>query len=104
MHLTCINIHCIILKINTYKPRQDKYIHIILGKWGVYLDECNLKYGDGYKNILFKPNHNVDILDKNFLSQKKEEEVIKRALLNPIESRKINEIVTSEDRLCIVIS
>lgn len=104
MRLTCINIHCIILKINIYKQKQDRYIHIILGKWGVYLDECNLKYGDEYKNILFKPSHNVDILDKNFLSQKKEEEVIKRALLNPIASRKINEIVTPEDKLCIVIS
>lgn len=77
---------------------------MILWKWGVYLEECNLKYGDGYKKILFKPSHNVDILDKNFLSEKKEEEVIKRALLNPIGSRKINEIVTPEDKLCIVIS
>nr|WP_278000770.1 lactate racemase domain-containing protein [Clostridium botulinum] len=68
------------------------------------MEECNLKYGDEYKNILFKPSHNVDILDKNFLSQKKGEEVIKRALLNPIASRKINEIVTPEDKLCIVIS
>ncbi|MHB7979125.1 transcriptional regulator [Clostridium sporogenes] len=68
------------------------------------MEKCNLKYGDEYKNILFKPSHNVDILDKNLLSQKKEEEVIKRALLNPIASRKINEIVIPEDKLCIVIS
>ncbi|MCS4464303.1 nickel-dependent lactate racemase [Clostridium botulinum] len=67
------------------------------------MEECNLKYGDGYKKILFKPSYNVDILDKIFIREK-EEEVIKRALLNPIGSRKINEIVTPEDKLCIVIS
>ncbi|MCS4438040.1 hypothetical protein JTS92_06015 [Clostridium botulinum] len=41
------------------------------------MEECNLKYGDGYKKILFKPSHNVDILDKIFIREK-EEEVIKR--------------------------
>ncbi|MCS4522004.1 hypothetical protein JTS97_09415 [Clostridium botulinum] len=35
------------------------------------MEECNLKYGDGYKKILFKPSYNVDILDKNFYQRKR---------------------------------
>ncbi len=68
------------------------------------MEKSNLKYGNEYKKILFKPSHNVGILDKEFLSIEKEEEVIKRALLNPIGSRRINELITPEDKLCIVIS
>ncbi len=68
------------------------------------MEESNLKYGNGYKKILFKPSHNIEILDKNLLSEKKEEEVIKTALLNPIGSKKINEIVTPKDKICIIIS
>lgn len=68
------------------------------------MSEFKLKYGTDYKKISFAENIDVSILDKNFDSHKDEENVIKSALLNPIRSSQINELITTDDKVCIIVS
>lgn len=65
-----------------------------------------IRYGNGYKKISFDNNYDLQLLSKKFLieGKKEEEEVVKEALLNPISSKRVDEIITSEDKVCIVVS
>ncbi|MDF2880547.1 MAG: hypothetical protein K0R54_1104 [Clostridiaceae bacterium] len=63
-----------------------------------------LKYGTSYKEISLEENIDVSILDKKFDSYMDEENIIKKALQNPIGSRRVDELITSEDKICIIVS
>lgn len=63
-----------------------------------------LKYGTDFKKISFDENVNVSVLDKDFDLHKDEEAVIKKALENPISSSRLNDLITPEDKVCIIVS
>ena len=68
------------------------------------MKEFELKQGRG--NVKFSINEKdvIGVLDNNpSTSSKTEEEVIKKALQNPISSPKLSEIVHSGEKICIVI-
>lgn len=69
------------------------------------MKEINMKYGQGEMKALIEEKNLLEVIESNVLRQDKTEaEIISEALLNPIDSKRLKDIVHEDERVCIVIS
>jgi nickel-dependent lactate racemase len=72
---------------------------------GYKMKEINMKYGQGEMKALIEEKNLLEVIESNVLRQDKTEaEIISEALLNPIDSKRLKDIVHEDERVCIVIS
>jgi nickel-dependent lactate racemase len=65
----------------------------------------NLKLGKEKINLQLEDNNYLGNIALNKeLSSLKEEEIVRNSILNPIKSNKLDEIISPEDKICIIIS
>ncbi len=68
------------------------------------MSEFSFKYGKGSLTFSTDRIGNYRVLENEKASKQSREEIIREALEHPIGSPKLSEIVSAEDRVCIVIS
>lgn len=69
------------------------------------MKEINMKYGQGMMNAFIEEKNLLEVIESNaFKQDKTEDEIISEALYNPIDSKRLKDIVHENETVCIVIS
>jgi lactate racemase len=84
---------------------EDGYMLPLLYREGVYMTNLEMKYGNEKILVSIPEKNMLGVIEGNKNSSRKTEtEVILDALNNPIGSRKLEEIVSPGETVCIIIS
>ncbi len=69
------------------------------------MKEINMKYGQGMMKAFIEEKNLLEVIESNaFKQDKTEDEIISEALYNPIDSKRLKDIVHENETVCIIIS
>lgn len=69
------------------------------------MKEINMNYGQGTMKAFIEEKNLLEVIESNsFKQDKTEDEIISEALYNPIDSKRLKEIVKEGETVCIIIS
>ncbi|MDR3596881.1 nickel-dependent lactate racemase [Clostridium sp.] len=69
------------------------------------MKEINMKYGQGTMKAFIEEKNLLEVIESNaFKQDKTEDEIISEALYNPIDSKRLKDIVQRGETVCIIIS
>lgn len=69
------------------------------------MKEINIKYGQGEMKAFIEEKNLLEVIESNpFKQDKTEDEIISEALYNPIDSKRLKDIVHEDETVCIIIS
>lgn len=69
------------------------------------MKEINIKYGQGAMKAFIEEKNLLEVIESNpFKQDKTEDEIISEALYNPIDSKRLKDIVHEDETVCIIIS
>lgn len=67
--------------------------------------ECNLKYGNTYKKLILEDENKVKIMKGHEKpSLLSEDKIIENALNNPIDSKRLKDMIKPDESICIIVS
>jgi nickel-dependent lactate racemase len=71
----------------------------------ILMKEIKMKYGQGTMNALIEEKNVIEVIKSNPVKQDKtEDEVISESLCNPIDSKRLKDIVKEGEMVCILVS